>query len=145
MLYLMYLILFLYSLPLILIGSAAFESNFFAKESSLVYAASTISVTFVKQLWETFGALAVPMITVFAIPTRDATQTVPRATLVLVSVLAAGFLLSVAMWGVVSTFQDRLQNFGKDVSGPFTDMTSSYMKGFLTYIGLTVGISIKKS
>lgn len=146
MLYLTYLVLGLYSLPLITIVAAAIASQLFASESQLIYIAGKISMTFLKNLWEYFGVIIVPMITAFSIPIRVADQNIPRKTLWLISVLAFLFLLSIALYGIISSvkYQTRIENFGKETWGAFSDVTVSYIKGFLTYFALTLGISFKK-
>lgn len=147
MLYLTYLSLGLYSLPLIAIVAAAITSQLFASESQLIYIAGKISITFLKNLWESFGVLIVPMITAFSIPIQKAGDNIiPRKTLWLISVLAFLFLLSISMYGIISSekYQGRIKLFGKETSDAFSDVTVSYIKGFLSYFALTLGISFKK-
>lgn len=144
MLYITYLALSLYSLPLLALGLAAAMSGLFATESLLVKVAGVISATFLKQIWETFGTLVVPLITAFSVPIREVNRPVPGKTLVLISILAAGFLVSVSMLGIVSSYENQIKHFGKDLPQSFTDVTQSYIKGYLTYFGLTLGISLKK-
>jgi len=146
MLYLTYLALGLYSIPLITIVAAAITSQLFASESQLVYIAGKIALTFLKNLWESFGVLIVPMVTAFSIPIREADKNIPRKTLWLISVLAFLFLLSIGLYGIISSekYQGRVEHFGKETLGAFSDVTVSYIKGFLSYFALTLGISFKK-
>jgi hypothetical protein len=60
--------------------------------------------------------------------------------------LAFLFLLSISMYGIISSekYQGRIELFGKETSGAFSDVTVSYIKGFLSYFALTLGISFKK-
>ncbi len=145
MLWIVWIMLALYALPLISILVAIITSLSFRMESAAVIVAAAIAEDFSKNLRETFGSLVVPLLTAFAIKHVGADEEVPPRTLAIFGTLAVMFLVSVLTHAFVTGNADFVKDYGQATFTAFSDVTASYSKEALTFIALTIGISLKKS
>ncbi len=142
--YILYVLLFIYGLPLIGIVLSAVWSGFFSSEVQLVYIVSAINQTQLSLLRDTFGSLIIPLVTAYSIKTISSGQNVPKETKQLFTVLIVLFLVSLIFYGIVVSYENHLSKYGMSIFQSFKDLTLTYTKETLTYIGLTLGISLKR-
>lgn len=139
-----WVILALYTLPLLGILFSLVVSEGFARESPAVYVVGSITEEFLQTLRDTFGSLMVPLLTAFAVKSVGADERVPRRTMAIFLALAALFVVSVVSVGLVKFYQEGITRHDPKVYEAFQSVTRAYAKEFLTYIALTIGISLRR-
>jgi len=145
MIWIVWIVLALYALPLFGILFSLFVSDGFRVESSVVYVVGTIADEFLRELRVTFGTIVVPLLTAFAVKTVGADEKVPPRTMAIFLSLAALLVLSVIAFGLVTYSREPIIQHDKKVYDAFQSLTVAYSKEFLTYIALTIGISLKRT
>jgi hypothetical protein len=143
MIWLVWVVLLLYSLPLLGIIFTWFASSGWTVKLEAVPIVGSISAEFVKNLRDAFGTIVVPLLTAFAIGKIGPDLRVPLRAFALFIGLAALFAGSLVMYAVV-TSSKSLQDYGKEIVASYTAITQAYPKEFLTYIAVIIGISLKK-
>lgn len=153
MLLITYSLLGLYALPLAFILGAYYVSDGFELYSRTIYVADAISGTFFSLFRDTFGSIIMPLVTAYAVSTKDPNKEIPRQTLALFFTFVGLFLVVVLVYGLVKYSETDLQKFNendengkliKDMPKIFFDITLTYAKEILAYIALILGISLKK-
>ena len=138
-------VLGLYSLPLLGIVLSFIMSAGFTENSVTVSIASTIAIEFLQTLRDGFGTLLVPILTALVVHPTGADGRLPARTVTIFIGLAVLFLISVAAVGVASPDSvSYLKHYGDNVPDAFTKTARSYAKELLTYMALTLGISLKR-
>lgn len=145
MLWIAFTALFLYAVPLVGILLAAISSRGFTLETTTVYAAGFIAQDFMQTTRETFGSIIVPLLTAFALKNAGADEKVPGRTFAIFAVLAILFVVSSVSYGLVMSAREEIAQTDEKIASAFADVTRSYIKESLTYLALTLGISLKKS
>ncbi|HVN83826.1 MAG TPA: hypothetical protein VMW17_03180 [Candidatus Binatia bacterium] len=142
MILILFVVLFLYSIPLLAIAAAALATICTADPATWIVVAGAVSQTFVLGLRDTVGALVVPLLALFAIPQVTAATPVSRATKAIVVVFGSIFLAAVAGCAWASIKSDTITGaLGAASSNPFPEVVKSYGKESLTYIALVIGLS----
>ena len=144
MVWIVWIILALYSLPLLGIPFSVIATNGFRDESVFVHIFGSIAVEFLQNLRDIFGSMIVPLLMAFAVRNIGANDQVPRRTMAIFATLAALFFVSVVSVGLVKTYEDGIKHHDPKVYEAFGSVTRSYSKELLTYIALTLGISLRK-
>ena len=144
-LWLVWIVLLLYSLPLIVTFATLLGVDV-KQKSSAVYVVGTITKEFTGSLREMFGSIVVPLLTAFAIKSIDANGAVPGRTLLIFLGISGLFVISVLTSGLLALkdYMDNIQQHGSDIYRTLVDAAHAYSKELLTYIALTIGISLKK-
>src|ERR1051326_4552471 len=105
-LWVFYLILGLYCLPLLGLLLAAAVSHGFETKSATVMLVNIVSQEFLRGTRETFGSIVVPLLTAFAVKSLGADDRLPRRTAGIFLVLAALFVISAGAYGFVESRKD---------------------------------------
>jgi hypothetical protein len=143
MLYLLYVLLAIYSLPLLGLILSALLSDFFSSEIQIVYVVGAISNAFGKLLRDLFGNLFIALLSVYSVPLGSGKKKIPREKRGIFYFFIALLLLGILFYGVIVAFEGRIRNYGANTFTGFKEIALSYPREALTYIALTLGISLK--
>jgi hypothetical protein len=145
-LWIVWVVLVLYALPLL--GTfVTLVSADPGLETGAIYIVGTITKQFAGTLRDTFGVIVVPLLTAFAIKSIAAEGTVPGRTLLIFLGVSGLFVLSILTSGMLGMHHYRLgiKRHNPEIYDTLVNATQTYSKELLTYIALTIGISLKKS
>jgi len=143
MLHLLYVLLAIYSLPLVGIILSALMSDLFSSEIQMVYVVAAISDAFGKLLRDLFGNLFVALLCVYSVPLGSRKQIIPKERRGIFYFFVVLLFLGILLYGVIVAFEGRIRNYGVDTFQGFKEIALSYPREALTYIALTLGISLK--
>lgn len=144
--YILFWVILTYSLPLLGIAFSAYITDSFALDNKYVYISAAISAINTSHLRDIFGSMLVPIVTIFSvkISSTEQDQRVPLTTKCLFTAFIAIFLSSSILYGIVTSNESSLKNYGSNVYDSFKEITAANMKEALIYVAMTIGISIKK-
>lgn len=144
MIWIAWIVLALYALPLFGIFASVVVSSGYTKESIVVYIVGSMAIEFLQNLRDAFGSLIVPLLTAFAVRPVGTGDRVPAQTMGIFAALAILFLASVTSVGLVQAYHEGIAHHDPKVLDAFQSITRSYAKEFLSFIALTLGVSLKR-
>ena len=104
-----------------------------------------ISKTHFTTLRDIFSSIIVPLVTAFSVPSLTPQKIIPKETKILFSVFILLFIISILAHGYILFSEEQIVKEYKD--GTFTNysnITLYYCKEILTYIALTLGLSLRR-
>ena len=141
-----YIVMGLYCLPLFGIMLCLVASHGFATPSWTVVLVDIVSREFLRGARDTFGSMIVPLLMAFAVKSLGPDDRVPGRTFALFLVLSVLFVLGVITSGLVEMKKDLLPQFSEEVTADnLPSVARAYPKEILIYIAMTLGISVKKA
>ena len=143
-----YVLLALYSLPLIVILTTFVISDGFTKSSSTIEFSMALAGLYASDVRETLGTFVVPFIMAYAVAGAQKNDRIEARTLWLFFSLAILFVVSIVVYCAVTTRIDLMlsqtsanKEFVIESKRQFLSMSASYVKELLVYISLLIGIS----
>lgn len=140
----LYIVITIYSLPLIGIVLSFFLSDAFSLQNQIIYIVESIATTHLSLIRDALGVIFVPLLAAFSIKIRSSEDKVPNTTIGLIAVLAVLIVVSVIFLGIIKAYDNRLRQFGETVINSFRDISLAYVKEYLIYLAMTLGIGIPK-
>lgn len=143
-----YVLLGLYSLPLLVILATFVLSDGFTKSSPVIEFNMALAGLYASDVRETLGTFVVPFIMAYAVAGVQRSGRVQARTLWLFLVLVVLFVISIIVYCAVTTRIDLMLSqtsvapaFVMESKKQFLLISSSYVKELLVYISLLIGIS----
>ena len=140
----LYIVIAIYSLPLIGVVFSFFHSDAFSLQSQIIYIVESMATTHLSLIRDTLGTIFVPLLAAFSIKIRSSEEKVPYTTICLIVVLAVFIVVSAISFGVIKAYEKRLIQFGQTVFNSYRDISLSYVREYLIYFAMTLGVGIPK-
>lgn len=136
----LFIVLGLYMAPLLFIVARALASIAATDPGRYYVMANNISETFILGFRDAIGAIVLPFLAVFAIPTKPTPETpIARITKILVGTLAFAFLLTRMAFAWFISHETAITDSQGANAEQMKNAIESYGKDILTYIALQSG------
>ena len=144
--YILYSIIFIYSIPLLAIFFSILNSSFFTLHKSSVLIIAFIAKTHFVYLRDVFSSILVPLVTAYSLSKITSDKIIPKQTKILFTVLIIIFIISIFSHGSILYSEPEFNNriYDHVTFDNYSNITLYYSKEVLAYIALTLGISLKK-
>lgn len=142
-------LLFLYSLPLLMLLCSAFASRGFKNDSSLLLVTLDVVSQYAETLREAFATFVIPFVTALAAGRWSASTRGGMNPMQIFFVLVILLLIAIGMLAYIHAQEARIMQslpISDDLAvqkiKEALDLVTSYVKEVLTYISLLLGVSL---
>ncbi len=140
----LYLLLFCYLLPLLVMLASAVASQMFQTDAPSVMVTAALAATF-DSIRTGLGTLLIPVITAFAIELRHPSDAIPPKSKRLIVFLFTVFIVSFGLNGIIIAHQNRLTEYSPQVFEAFKNTSIFYTRELLGFISIVVVIANSKT